>query len=123
MHQVRIVIALFALVLVATEISADGHTGGSVRKGAIGEGSCSYVQEYRTAGPFKVCQTPANAEGCEKLGSLGQNRDASHSPKACETRFIVGTCDFGHSEIFYYSGYAEALATGCKYQGGTWIDP
>ncbi len=84
-------------------------------------GHCSYVQQNMFAGPFKVCQAPANAAQCEELGETDDNHDAVHGDGDCSADGAVGTCDLGDSKVVYYEGEPGGLEIGCGFQGGDWL--
>ena len=83
--------------------------------------SCTYVQENMFAGPFDVCQEPADEARCEEIGQTDDNTDAVHGGGACSVESVIGTCDLGDSKVIYYTGEASGLEIGCGFQGGDWI--
>lgn len=84
-------------------------------------GHCSYTQKNMFAGPFKVCDAPVDAAGCEELGRTDENSDAAHSAGACPTANVVGVCDMGTMGTrTYYEGDPTGLEIGCGFQGGEW---
>lgn len=87
------------------------------------EGHCSYTQENMFAGPYKVCQQPADAAKCEELGTTDDNADAVHGDGDCPTENLVGTCDTGDFKLLYYEGDPGGLEIGCGFQGGEWVTP
>lgn len=119
--KINQILGIAAAVMLAggsTAALAGGHEGGPA---ITGEGSCTYVQENMFAGPFDVCQEPVGAESCAELGQTDDNADAVHSPDACSTEALVGTCDLGSNKLHYLSGDAGGLEIGCGFQGGDWI--
>jgi hypothetical protein len=84
--------------------------------------SCTYIQESMWAGPFKVCDMPADAARCEALGKEDDNRDAVHSSGSCATEGVVGTCGMGGVQRLYYEGDPAMLEIGCSFQNGDWND-
>jgi len=90
--------------------------------GAQAEGSCTFIMENMFAGPFQVCEMPADAARCEALGQEDDNRDAVHAAAACPTDDIVGICDMGDVQQVYYEGDTMGLEIGCGFQGGDWQD-
>ncbi len=89
---------------------------------AADDGHCNYTQENMFAGPFKVCDMPADAAVCEELGKSDDNADAVHSAGACMVEDAVGTCDMGDTKRVYYEGDSSALEIGCGFQNGEWVD-
>ncbi len=95
--------------------------GAMSASGQDGAGQCSYVQKNMFAGPFKVCDTPVNAEKCAEIGKTDENSDAVHSAGTCPTEGKVGVCDMGDAGTrVYYEGDAGGLEIGCGFQGGEW---
>ena len=88
---------------------------------AADEGHCNYTQENMFAGPFKVCDMPANEENCQELGSTDDNADAVYGGGACPAENAVGTCDMGETKRIYYEGDPSGLEIGCGFQSGEWI--
>ena len=82
--------------------------------------SCTYIQESMWAGPFKVCDMPADAARCEALGKEDDNRDAVHAAGSCATEGVVGTCDMDGVQRLYYEGDPAMLEIGCSFQNGDW---
>ena len=108
-------------LLLKSTIAALVIAGGSFASAAFAAGHCDYVQENMFAGPFKVCQMPADAARCEELGSTDDNHDAAHSDGDCNADSDVGTCDLGEEKVVYYEGDPGGLEIGCGFQGGEWI--
>ena len=71
---------------------------------AFAEGHCNYTQENMFAGPFKVCDMPADAAACEELGNTDDNTDAVQGDGSCASEGMVGTCDMGDVKRIYYEG-------------------
>lgn len=84
-------------------------------------GHCNYVQKNMFAGPFKVCDEPADAAKCTELGKTDDNSGAEHGDGACPTAGRVGVCDMGDAgKRIYYEGDPGGLEIGCGFQGGEW---
>jgi hypothetical protein len=111
-------------MMISGAVLAGGHDGsGGGPKGQPGDGHCNYIQENMFAGPFAVCEQPANAAGCEELGNTDDNADAAHGEGDCPVENLVGTCDRGDSQLLYYEGDPGGLEIGCGFQGGEWVAP
>lgn len=114
---------IFAMTVTCSgAVFAAAHTEGGAQD-VSGDGHCNYTQENMFAGPFKVCQMPVGAEGCETLGSTDDNADAAHGDGDCAAEGAVGTCDTGDQKIVYYEGDPGGLEIGCGFQGGEWLTP
>jgi hypothetical protein len=87
------------------------------------DGHCNYVQENMFAGPFQVCQMPADEALCEEYGTTDDNSNAVHGDGECSTDALVGTCDLGDSKMNYYEGDPGGLEIGCGFPGGEWVAP
>ena len=100
------------LVLMSTAIGDDEPVG-----------ACTYVQETSSAGPFDICEAPLTETVCTELNQTDDYRDASFAEGGeCDTkREIVGICDLGDSQMYYYSGNAFGLEIGCGNHGAKWI--
>jgi len=101
-------------------VFAGAHSEGGGQD-VSGDGHCNYTQENMFAGPFKVCQMPVGAEGCETLGSTDDNADAAHGDGECAAEEAIGTCDMGDQKLVYYEGDPGGLEIGCGFQGGDWV--
>lgn len=85
------------------------------------DGHCNYSMENMFAGPYKVCQMPADAAACEEIGNTDDNADAVQGDGACASEAAVGTCDTGDYQVVYYEGDPGGLEIGCGFQGGEWV--
>ncbi len=94
-------------------------SGGAI---AADGGHCNYTQENMFAGPFKVCDMPADAAQCDELGDTDDNADAVYADGACPAEDAVGTCDMGETKRVYYEGDPNSLEIGCGFQNGDWIN-
>jgi len=104
---------MFSLLVFTVALMSSG--------GAFADGHCNYTQENMFAGPFKVCDMPADAAACEELGNTDDNTDAVQGDGACASDGAVGTCDMGDVKRIYYEGDPGGLEIGCGFQGGEWI--
>ena len=117
---------MFSMFIVTVALMSSGnvfagaHEGGGAK--AAGDGHCNYTQENMFAGPFKVCQMPTDAAGCEELGNTDDNADAVQGDGACAAEGAVGTCDMGEIKLVYYEGDPGGLEIGCGFQGGEWVN-
>jgi hypothetical protein len=108
-------------LLLKSIIAALVIAGSSFASVAFADGHCNFTQENMFAGPFKVCEMPADAAKCEELGSTDDNADAVSGDGECATEGAVGVCDRGDSKLVYYEGDPGGLEIGCGFQGGEWI--
>ena len=108
-------------LLLKSTIAALVIAGSSFASVAFADGHCNYTQENMFAGPFKVCEVPADAAKCEELGNTDDNADAVHGDGECASDGAVGVCDRGDSKLVYYEGDPGGLEIGCGFQGGEWV--
>lgn len=115
---------VLGLSLSAVAFAGLHSEGDDLPKGKPGDGHCVFMlQNLMMDSPVKSCQEPANAEGCETLGSTDDNADAVHGEGECPMEGAQAVCDVGDSKYVYYDGELGGLEIGCGFQGGDWIEP